>query len=186
MLFSRNGLVTPIAASGTLRILATTVLLLWVVGLLVVILRTVGDPAMCSWNVTFCVVLLIPTSHITYILYGLPVLWLWGARLFMASRFRLVNGVVFGALLLWWIVEAQSWPASLRGYCIIFAGNLLACTVSAIAARRVSNETDEISARPATEDLDHQGYSPGTDVRGGGELTELGPSPSVVQFGVES
>ena len=185
VLFSRSGLVRPLVVSGTLRVFVTAVLLIWVVGLLVVILRTIGDQAMCSWNVTFCVVLLVPGSHITYILYALPVLWLWGARLFMTGRLRLLNGVVFGVLLLWWLIEAKTWPNSLGGYCIIFASGLVACTVSVIAARRVSTEIVEVPAPSGSTDIPHQGHSPGKDVQNGDHGAEQGRSPSVVLPGVQ-
>ncbi len=183
-LFSRSGIVPPLLVSGTLRVLFTAVLLVWVVGLLVVILRTTGDQAMCSWNVTFCVVLLVPGSHITYIFYGLPVLWLWGARLFITRRFRLLNAVVLGVLCLWWLVEAKTWPDSLRGYSIIFGFNLVACTVSAIAAQRVSTEWAEVSAASGLTDI-HQEHNPGTVVRNGDHGMEDDRPPSVVHPGVQ-
>jgi nitrate reductase NapE component len=185
VLFSRSGLVRPLIVSGTLRVLVTAVLLIWVVGLIVVILRTIGDQAMCSWNITFCVVLLVPGSHITYILYSLPVLWLWGARLFITRRLRLLNGVVFGVLFLWWLIEAKTWPDSLSGYCIIFASSLVACTVSAIAAQRVSTEIVEVPASSSLTDIGHQGQSPGEAVQNGDHGTEEDRSPSVVQPGVQ-
>ena len=145
LLFSDSGLARPVVVSLPLQVLVTGVLLVWVVALLVVALRTAGDAVMCTANVTFCIVLLLPTSHLAYALYCIPVLWIWTARSLrgwgLERRFMPRDVVITGGLLLWWLVLTETWPdvgssadiSSLR-YCVVFAANLVACTVSVIGA----------------------------------------------------
>jgi hypothetical protein len=127
-------------------------LLVWVVALLVISLRAPGDQVMCTWNVTLCVVLLLPVSHLAYTLYGLPVLWLWVAYLLESRRLNWRQLIVPAILSLWWIVQTRAWPGpgsspaigSLR-YCVVFAANLAACTASVLGARFVHVEQSQVT-----------------------------------------
>jgi hypothetical protein len=141
LLFSNTGLARPVAVSPLLHSLSTAVLLIWVVGLLVVALRTSGDRAMCTWNVTFCTVLLLPVSHLAYTLYCLPVLWLWTSRILESKRITWRQLVVPGILFVWWIVQTKAWPDSgssssigAMHYIVVFAASLVACTASVTGA----------------------------------------------------
>jgi hypothetical protein len=144
LLFSHSGLARPVAASVPLLVVATAVLVGWVLGLLVLALRTEGDPQMCTWNVTFCLVLLLPVSHLAYTLYALPVLWVWGARVLRNRPWDLREVAVLAVLVLWWLVQTKSWPdsgssaaiSSIR-YSVVFAADLVACTASVLGARFV-------------------------------------------------
>jgi len=142
LLFSNSGLAHPVVVSAPLQVLGSLVLLIWVVGLLVVALRTPGDRAMCTWNVTFCIVLLLPVSHLAYTLYCLPVLWLWVSRVLEYRRPTWQQFVVPVVLVLWWVAQTKAWPdtGSSPGigavhYCVVFGANLVACTVSVLGAR---------------------------------------------------
>jgi hypothetical protein len=154
LLFSNSGLARPLAASVPLQVVSTAVLLIWVVGLLTMALRTAGDQVMATWNVTFCVVLLLPVSHLAYSLYGLPVLWLWMSYLLADKLTRWPQVVVPLVLLLWWVVQTRAWPdtgsspaiGSLH-YVVIFGANLVACTASVIGARFI-----RVVERPAPDD----------------------------------
>jgi hypothetical protein len=142
LLFSNSGLAHPVANSLPLQVLATAVLLIWVLGLLVLTLRTSGDQVMCTWNVTFCIVLLLPVSHLAYTLYCLPVLWLWISRMMESERFMWQQFIVPAVLIIWWVVQTKAWPdsgsspaiSSIR-YSVVFAANIAACTASVIGAR---------------------------------------------------
>lgn len=140
LLFSRSGLARPVVVSASDHVAATLVLLVLVAGLLVIALRMSGDPGLCLANVTLCVVLLLPISHRAYSLYALPLLWLWTIRATRPNRTR--SDIVVAVVLLgWWVVLAKSWPdtgsspaiSSVR-FCVPFAANLVAVTVSSIGA----------------------------------------------------
>ncbi len=144
LLFSRSGLAHPIVVSGSLEALLTAVLLVWVIGLLAIALRTPGDPVLCTWNVSACIVLLLPVSHLAYSLYFLPLLWLWGSRLLGGGRVGAGGIAVTGVLILWWIIQTRTWPdtGSPAGigalhYCVVFAADLIACSASVLGARFV-------------------------------------------------
>lgn len=142
LLFSGSGLAHPVVVSAPLRVLVTGALVAWVGGLVVVVLRTPGDPALCTWNVTFCIVLLLPVSHRAYALYCLPVLWFWASRLLRGARPAWGTSLVAAVLFVWWIVLARAWPDSGSSpeigavhYCVVFGADLVACTASVIGAR---------------------------------------------------
>jgi uncharacterized membrane protein len=65
MLFSHSGLARPVLVSPALLTLGTIVFVAWVAALLVTTLRTRGDAVLCSCNVAFCVILLLPVSHLS-------------------------------------------------------------------------------------------------------------------------
>ncbi len=142
LLFSNSGLAHPVVVSAPLQVLGTGVLLAWVGALVVVALRTPGDPALCTWNVTFCIVLLLPVSHLAYALYCLPVLWFWASRLVGGRGLTWGRFLVPTVLILWWVVLTRAWPDSGSSpaigavrYCVVFAADLVACTASVIGAR---------------------------------------------------
>ena len=154
LLFSRTGLARPLVISVPLHAALVSVLMAWVVALVVLALRTAGDPIMCTWNVMFCSVLLLPVSHLAYALYGLPVLWIWGVRLLEARRFEWRGGAVVALLALWWLVQTKAWPdtgsspaISSTRFVIPFAANLMACTASVVGAWLASRTpTDHIGS----------------------------------------
>jgi ABC-type nitrate/sulfonate/bicarbonate transport system permease component len=86
------------------------------------------------------------------VIYALPVLWWWGARILDQPR-AAVRWLVFGAMLIWWIVVFRispegdgfmttTWQSLLR----IFAATLLAATVSVLAA--ASSDRSPARRRP--------------------------------------
>ena len=142
LLFSNSGLAHPAVVSAPLQVLSTAALLIWVLGLLVLALRTPGDKVMCTWNVTFCIVLLLPVSHLAYTLYCLPVLWLWSSRILESKRLTWQQFPVPLVLILWWVVQTKAWADSGSSpsigavhYCVVFSANLIACSASVIGAR---------------------------------------------------
>lgn len=71
----------PLVLSPVLTVISTVVLLGWVVGILVLGLRHGElDRGLTFWNVVFCVILLLPISHLTYTMLALPVLWIWSTH----------------------------------------------------------------------------------------------------------
>ena len=108
LLFTNSGLARPVTVSATLDILVAAALALAIVGLLVIAIRPRGDAGLCTWNVMFCVVLLLPGSHLAYTLYALPVLWTWGARCLRAARPAPIDITVLFIALLWWLACAPS------------------------------------------------------------------------------
>ncbi len=139
LLFSHSGLARPLFVSHPAQLAAEAVLLAWVVALLILALRTRGDAAMCTWNITLCIVLLLPVSHMAYTVLGLPLLWLWGTRVLTTRPFDRREVGVFAVLLLWWLIQSKAWPgdgsssaiSSVR-FSIVFAANLVACTASVV------------------------------------------------------
>jgi hypothetical protein len=147
LLFSRTGLAKPIAMSGSLKVTLTALLAVWVIALLVVAVRTPGDAALCTWNVTFCVILLLPVSHRQYAMVVLPLLW-WMIRLLSGRVTTWYVLAVVGIMVLWWLNQTVAWPyngdsntiSALR-YCVPFLGDLVACTASVIGARAMTTHT---------------------------------------------
>ena len=160
LLFSNSGLAHPVVVSAPLQVLGSVVGLVWVVGLLVVALRTPGDKVMCTANVTFCIVLLLPVSHLAYALYCLPVLWLWVSHVLEADRPTWRQFLVPAVLVLWWVVMTRAWPDTGSSpaigavhYCVVFGADLVACTVSVLGARfdpRPDGRRSDRSGSPRT------------------------------------
>ncbi len=63
--------------SSELRYLLMVILGAWVVGMLVLSLRTRPEPMLCVLNTTLFAVLVVPVSHLAYSILALPVLWYW-------------------------------------------------------------------------------------------------------------
>ncbi len=143
LLFSRSGLANPILVSPVLRVLVTVVLAVWIVSMLITALRTPGDPVVCTFNVTFCVILLLPIAHRQYAIYALPLLWLWVLRLWQIPAIRRRDFVVAGVMVGWWVLQTIGWPyngsptsiAAIR-YCVPLIADVIACTVSVLAATK--------------------------------------------------
>ena len=149
LLFSHSGLAQPLVASAGLRVALTGMLAAWVLGLLVIAMRTAGDPALGTWNVLFCILLLMPLSHRFYVLCVLPLLWWWLAALTSQKPVTRIAGVVSPVLVLWWVTLTFNWPnngdspaLSAVLYCVPFVADLVACTFSVIAAWDLSRSQE--------------------------------------------
>jgi hypothetical protein len=145
LLFARSGLAHPVLVSSTLRYSVSAVLAVVVVALLVLALRTKGDSALCTWNVLFCLLLLLPVAHRQYALLVLPLLWIWTARRMVGGRIDIWETLVLLVMVLWWLDQTVSWPytyspASISAirYCVPFACDLVACAASVAGARHAS------------------------------------------------
>jgi hypothetical protein len=155
LLFLHTGLANPVVTSTPLAIVLTALLVVWVVTLLVVTLRASCDGALGTWNVYFCVILLLPISHRQYAICVLPLLWWWMTFAIMGSLkdWRLL--AIVGILLLWWVNQTVQWPytsspstiSALR-YCVPFIGDLLACSASVCGAR-LFDTTGHLPSRAA-------------------------------------
>jgi len=111
-LFSVTPFAHPVLVSNVLIFLAMALLAVWVIALLAITLVRHGpDEPLAFWNFVGCIVLLLPLSEFVYVLYLLPVLWLWGAKA-LSSR-RAIHIAVFGLLLLWWHLSGQTWNVAL-------------------------------------------------------------------------
>jgi hypothetical protein len=152
LLFSHTGQAVPVASSLPLVIVVTALLVAWVGTLLVIAIRSECDAALGTWNAYFCVILLLPISHRQYAMCALPLLWWWTTFAIMrpSKDWRVV--ALVGILVLWWLDQTVQWPytssastiSALR-FSVPFVGDLLACTASVWAARRI-----ETSGRLAT------------------------------------
>ena len=164
--FSRSGLAHPILVSVPVQVIVTLLLLVWVIALVLVTLRSSAPGTVLAfWNVVFCIVLVLPISHIWYAVYGLPILWCWIAQAMTETpRPRAAVIGVTAVLVLWWLVLNKTWPdngssvaiSSLR-YSVAFAANLLACTASVLGARWL--------ARPASASTSSGGTDAGIPSR---------------------
>ncbi len=147
LFFSKSGLAKPLVVSSELRYLLMAILAAWVVGLLVLSLRTRSDPMLCVVNTTLFIVLVIPVSHLSYTILALPVLWYW-----IAAVPVLIDGwrrpgsypvvkVLFALILIgWYLVQQHSWPTdgfstsiSALRYSVVFAANLALFSASVLA-----------------------------------------------------
>lgn len=147
--FSHTLVGQPLIVSPFLVDAATVVLLAWVVALVVLTLaRSHPDPSIPFWNVVFCVILLLPVSHLTYTMYALPVLWLWSARAARSSRVVSADSVVFVALFVWWLVVSQSAlgeDVSQTSATVVFFADLLACSASVVGMAVIdARQTDAV------------------------------------------
>jgi hypothetical protein len=147
LLFARSGLAHPVLVSSALRFSVSAVLAVGVVALLVLALRTPGDPALCTWNVLFCLLLLLPVAHRQYAVLVLPLLWIWATRRMRRGRIDIWELAVLVVMLLWWLDQTVSWPytgssASISAlhYCVPFACDLVACATSVAGAHYLSRK----------------------------------------------
>ncbi len=140
LLFSASKLARPLFVSTPIEFLAMLIFFAWVVGLLVLVVHYGESSSLSFWNVTACVVLLLPVSHLNYTMYFLPLLWIWAARWLVAPR---IDDRLFAVMILiglWWLVTFN-WPvddsatASSLHVSVIFFGNLAAVTISVIGDR---------------------------------------------------
>ena len=144
LLFTHSGLAQPIAVSTTLRLLLTAVLAIWVLALLGLAVSSASDGALGTWNVIFCVMLLLPVSHRQYAMFALPLLWWWTTSAVTQSTKNWWTATIVGVLVLWWLNQTVTWPyngasngiTALR-YGVSFAGDLVACTASVLGARLI-------------------------------------------------
>jgi hypothetical protein len=143
LLFSHSGQAHPLIVSSALHIAVATILIAWILTLLVITLRTVGDPVLCTFHVTFCILLLMPVSHRQYAVYVLPILWIWAARTLQTKGTDKRALTVTALLLLWWANQTHLWPyggssvtISATHYCVPFFADMIAITLSVMAERK--------------------------------------------------
>ena len=142
LLFTHSDLARPVFVSSASQVLLSAALAIWVLGLLVTALRHPGDRALCTWNVVFCVLLILPVSHRQYAIYVLPLLWWWVARSLREGPIDRRELAIVAVLVLWWIDQTITWPyngspATIPAfhYCVPFVADMIACTMSVLGAR---------------------------------------------------
>lgn len=143
LLFTRGPNAEPLLESPVLSVVALVVLTLWVLVLLLVALRRPGDARVSLFNITFAVILLLPVSHLAYLMLALPALWFWVSRVLADPRNRgaWLASVTLGV---WWVLTMRVLPASdpsrqimWQSFLLVFGSTLLAATVSVLAASRL-------------------------------------------------
>ena len=137
LMFSPSGLARPILVSTPLEVVSMLVLAAWLAFLIVLNLRGGRDYVLTFWNVTACMVLLLPVSHYAYTLYLLPLLWIWAARSLSTPTEKKLVLLTTATLILWWLVSVRFGPvfsaqASSLRYAVTFAANLIAVSVSSL------------------------------------------------------
>ena len=73
---------------------------------------TAGPSFIALFNIAFAVVLMLPVSHYFYVIYAVPTLWWWGARLLERPR-SAIGWTAFAVLLVWWIVVFRLRPQAM-------------------------------------------------------------------------
>jgi hypothetical protein len=140
VLFTQTPMAEPVLLSPALEVAGRIVLGAWLVGLVIVILVRPGAAGISLFNIAFVVILLLPVSHYFYVIYALPCLWWWVARVMERPR-SAGNWAALAALSIWWVVVFRiapdgdgfmttTWESVVR----IFAAGLTAVTVSVVAA----------------------------------------------------
>ncbi len=147
LLFSKSGLARPVVVSSELRYLLMAVLGLWVVGMLVLSLRTRAEPMLCVVNTMLFAILVLPVSHLQYTILALPVLWYWVAQLSVlidgwrrAGGARVVTILLVAAVIGWYLVQERAWPGdaspasvSAVRFTVVFSANLALFSASVLA-----------------------------------------------------
>ncbi len=166
LLFSKSGLARPLFVSSELRYLLTAILAAWVVGLLVLSLRTRSDPMLCVVNTALFAVLIIPVSHLAYTILALPILWYWIAAVPVliegrrrSSSYPVVQVLLLLTLVAWYLVQQHSWPTdgfpagiSALRYSVVFAANLALLSASVLAGWFLGDELDRAGAGASARD----------------------------------
>ena len=110
-----------------------------VLTLLALVLLRPGEPILALWHTMLACVLILPVSHATYLIYGVPLLWIWTARALNGGwrRPALVAGLV--GLFTWWLVVFRTtWGdmttgMSTIGYAIVMLATLCVLAGSVLA-----------------------------------------------------
>jgi hypothetical protein len=156
LLFSRSGLAHPVEVSILLRYGLSALLACWVIGLAIVVLRTRGDPALCTFNVIFCMLMLLPVAHRQYAVFVLPLLWFWAVDLIGPGHIDPRRVAVLAVIAGWWVVQCFSWPytyssptISAARYSVPFIADLLACTASVLGGVLLARAARQAMSVPA-------------------------------------
>lgn len=140
ILFTNSGIAEPLVVSPLLFAGLTVVLALWAISLLVLVIWHPGNPVTALYNTVFVIVLLLPVSHLVYLMYPLGALWCWLAAGFAPGR-PMRSWLTIAVLGVWWFVSFRiaptgdgvasiTWPSLV----LIFASTLIAATTSVLAA----------------------------------------------------
>ena len=158
----------------------TVVLFVWVVGLGIITLWSTADPTLCFWDLVFCAVLLLPGSHLQYLVLAVPVLWIWvSAAVTEGSNGR--RYVVAGVMIVWWYCLNMYWPtdgasaalSSVR-YVVPFFASLVALTFSVLGGLVPRHEVS--SGSRTAEFVDASTHSVAVEVR---SFLAADPSPTI-------
>ncbi len=153
--FARTTIGHPLVVSSVFRGATTALLLAWVMALLLMtLMQRDTDRSISFWNVVFCVVLLLPISHLTYTIYLLPVLWLWGIHAVRSYRVERVSVACLALVVMWWLVISQSAFGEDRSQVsamIVFFTNLLACSASVLSLRLLGRVQPGHATRESTQ-----------------------------------
>jgi len=166
LLFSKSGLARPVIVSSELRYLLMGILGVWVVGMLVLSLRTRAEPMLCVVNTMLFAVLVIPVSHLQYTILALPVLWYWVAQLSVlidgwqrAGWARVVTILLIAAVVGWYLVQQRAWPGdgtppsvSAVRFTVVFAANLALFSASVLAGWFLRDQADTVGPEATTRD----------------------------------
>ena len=140
LLFRSTPVAPPIAVSAVLQWTTTLAIAAVALLLMAITLLLPADDSLALPNIAFCVILLLPVSHLSYLILPLPAMWLWGGRALAQPRNRLIWLVlaVFGC---WWFLALRT-PAvgdgaahtSFRSYLTILLATLVTASVSVVAS----------------------------------------------------
>lgn len=138
-LFGSTQGVVPLTHDPTAALTSSLGFGLAVVALLLVALRWPGDPVLSLWHTTLACVLLLPVSHALYLLHGIPLIWVWAARVLNGGWRKPQILAVTGILLVWWLIAFRvTWgdmttSMSTTGYAAVMLSSLTALGVSIVS-----------------------------------------------------
>lgn len=144
-LFTDSGALHPLTVAPPVGSIVSWALAAVVLALIAWTLWAPGDDALAMWNIAAAVVLLLPVSHLWYLLLVLPLLWTWVAHALAAPK-RIGPLLAVGVLAVWWVVSFRLPPldnqfgASTSQYVAVVATTLIALAVSVFLASRIDAE----------------------------------------------
>lgn len=152
-LFGGLGWVMPVAISPVAQGAVTAVVAAIAVGLLILALRRPGTDVIALYNVVFVVLLMIPISHIYYLLLPLPALWWWIAESARSAK-RALNWIVVAVLTGWWVICFRlvgfGWDkrTALAAVVAIVMSTVIAAAASIIGAAMISRQPQPAVGSP--------------------------------------
>jgi hypothetical protein len=130
-LFGQGTQVEPFIVSSWLRWTVTAVLGLWALVLGMLALVRPRDERLAFWHVIGCGLLVLPVSHWFYLIFLVPVAWIYVVRLLSD---RLTPGLIGTALVVgvWWLLAFRTLDQGRGGYVTVVLATFVMLTVSVL------------------------------------------------------
>ena len=149
--FRRTGLAEPLVTSLPLKLAIALALALVLIAVVVRLQQHAADQATLLVHVAPAAVLLVPVSHLGYLIFVLPLLWYWVARA-LRQEHRSLAGLA--VLSVWWLVAERPWPDNGSGatlsalrYDVPFLVTYASSVASALLATHRTDSHAQLSGR---------------------------------------